>query len=518
MKVAAQEIEHSQVVLDIEVEKERLDKAVDQAYKRIVQRINVPGFRKGKAPRALVERMVGREALVEDAVEQLVPVVVEDAVKQQELKMVARPNLEVVSTEPLQVKATVPIQPKVELGDYKSLKIEATPAEVTDDQVERVVERLRDSHATWEPVERAVEQGDRVAIDVLAKAGETTIMESKDAEYVVDPEGPQPAEGFADAIVGMAAEESKHVTLKLPEEYRDKDLAGQDAEFDLTLHWVKAKILPPLDDDLPSVVGTEHESLQALRDAIKANLSAREEHERRMAHEEQVVNSVVEQATVDPPPQLVEEEAGRHVQQLAQNLERQGIPLQSYLRFTQKTEEQFRAEMMAQAERTVRRSEVLNAIALAEGIEVTDDEIREQLTAGLEDTNENRRLIRETMRREAVREQFAASIRRERAIRMLLETVGGVDFAALEAEAAAASTLSDEIDEAADELELDEVEDQMAVAEQAIEAYAEATGVSVEEAAHTLVAAAAAELEAELEEGAVDLDEKPAQATGDTSA
>ena len=122
MKVAAQEIEHSQVVLDIEVEDERLERAVDQAYKRIVQRINVPGFRKGKAPRALVERMVGREALVEDAVEKLIPEVIQDAVKQQELVMVARlreNDLEVVSTQPLQIKATVPVQPKVELGDYK---------------------------------------------------------------------------------------------------------------------------------------------------------------------------------------------------------------------------------------------------------------------------------------------------------------------------------------------------------------------------------------------------------------
>ena len=274
MKVAAQEIEHSQVVLDIEVEDERLERAVDQAYKRIVQRINVPGFRKGKAPRALVERMVGREALVEDAVEQLVPQVVEDAVKQQELVMVARlrqNDLEVVSMQPLQIKATVPVKPKVELGDYKSLKIEATPAEVTDEQVDAVVNRLRESHATWEPVERAAELGDRVAIDVLAKAGETTVMESKDAEYVISEDGPQPAEGFAQALVGMQAEESKTVTLKLPEEHRNKELAGQDAEFELTVHWVKAKILPELDDELPSTVGTEHESL----DAACARRSAR---------------------------------------------------------------------------------------------------------------------------------------------------------------------------------------------------------------------------------------------------
>jgi trigger factor len=517
VKVAAQEIENSQVVLDIEVEDERLERAVDQAYKRIVQRINVPGFRKGKAPRALVERMVGREALVEDAVEQLVPQVIEDAAKEQDLVVVARlrqDDLEIVSTQPLQIKATVPVQPKVELGDYKALKIEATPAEVTDEQVDAVVTRLRESHATWEPVERAVESGDRVAIDVLAKAGETTVMESKDAEFVVDADGPQPAEGFADAIIGMSAEESKSTTLKLPEEHRNKELAGQDAAFDITVHWVKAKVLPELDDSLPSTVGTEHETLEALRTAIRENLSAREEHERRVAHEEKVVDLVVEQATLELPPQLVEEEAARLVQQLAQNLERQGIPLQSYLRFTQKTEEQFRAEMMAQAERSVRRSEVLNAIAQAEGIEITDDEIRDTMAAGLDDSNESKRLLRESMRRQAVKDRFAASMKRERAVRMLLETVGGVDFAALEAEAAARaaesdSVLADPVEEAVEDVALEED----------IEAVAEAVAETLD--AEEAVAEAEAKVAAAEADVAKVVGDAPAtegKPSGDTSA
>jgi trigger factor len=502
VKVAAQEIENSQVVLDIEVEDERLERAVDQAYRRIVQRINVPGFRKGKAPRALVERMVGREALVEDAVEQLVPQVVEDAVKQQDLKMVARPNLEVLSTQPLQVKATVPVQPKVELGDYGSLKIEATPAEITDEQVDRVVGRLQESNATFEPVERAVELTDRVSIDLLVKAGETTVMESKDAEFVVDPEGIQPAEGFAEALVGQQPEETKTYTLKLPEDYRNKELAGQEAEFTVTVNWVKAKVLPPLDDDFASVIGSDFESMDALRTAVRENLSVREEHERRVAHEEQVIGAVVDQASVDLPPQLVEEEAGRLVQQLAQNLERQGIPLSTYLRFTQKTEEQFRAEMMAQAERSVRRSEVLNAVALAEGIDVTDDEIREQLELSMDDSNESRRLIRDSMRRPIVKERIAASMRRDRAVRLLLETVGGVDFAALGAEAAAADT--DAVAEAAGDVVLADPVDE-AVEE-----------VEIEELAEEIAEEVAAEMsEAEAVEGASS-EEKPRGAAGDT--
>jgi len=521
VKVAAQEIEHSQVVLDIEVEDERFERAVDQAYKRIVQRLNVPGFRKGKAPRALVERMVGREALVEDAVEKLVPQVIEDAVKQQELVMVARlreGDLEVVSTEPLQIKATVPVQPKIELGDYKSLKIEATPAEVTEEQVDAVIKRLQESNATQEPVERPVELTDLVSIDILAKAGDRVIIDQKDAEFPVDPERPQPfdAAGFAEAIVGQQIDETRTFTLKLAEDHRNEELAGQDVEFEVTLHGVKAKIVPPLDDEFPSLIGTEHDSLESLRTAIRENLTMREEHERRVAHEEEVINTVVEQASVDLPPQLVEEEAGRLIQQLAQNLERQGIPLQSYLRFTQKTDEQFRGEMMASAERSVRRSEVLNAVALAEGVEISDDEIREQLEAGLEDTNQNRRLVRDALKRPDVRERFASSLRRERAIRLLLETVGGVDFAALEAQAAAAQAGLDEaVDEVVGEAEaveqLEEIEEMLPKVTAAIEELAEAEGISPEAAAETVVGLAAAQLETELAVG-----EELAAADGET--
>lgn len=456
MKVAAQEIEHSQVVLDIEVEDERLERAVDQAYRRVVQRINVPGFRKGKAPRALVERMVGREALVEDAVEHLVPEVVEAAVKEQELTMVARPTLEVVSTAPLQVKATVPVQPKVELGDYKSLTIEAKPTDIQDEQVDQVVTRLQESNATWEPVERAVQMGDRVAIDVLGKAGETVIVDSKDAEYVVDAERPQPAEGFAEALVGMSADETKTVTLKLPEDYRDTDLAGSDAEFTFTVHWVKERNLPPLDDDFAATLGMDYATVDELKKAIRENLTTREDHERRLEHEEQVIQAVVDQATVDLPPQLTEEEADRLLQQTAQNLERQGIPLQSYLRFTQKSEEQFREELMTQAERNVRRTEVLNAVAQAEEIEIGDDEINAELAQSSDDPAEVRRLIREAQRRPVFKERIAAMMKRQRASRLLLETVGGVDFAALEAEVEAeAETLASDdalaVDDAVEE-------------------------------------------------------------------
>jgi trigger factor len=199
---------------------------------------------------------------------------------------------------------------------------------------------------------------------------------------------------------------------------------------------VKARSLPPLDDDFATTVGTEYNSIDELRGAIRENLQAREEHERRVAHEEQVIQAVVDQATVDLPPQMIEEETDRLYQQTAQSLERQGIPLTSYLRLTQKSDEQFREELTAQAERNVRQVEVMNAIADAEGIAVTDDEIRAEVMASAENEGERNRLVRETMRRPQVKERIAAALQRQRAVRLLLETVGGVDFDALEATSA----------------------------------------------------------------------------------
>ncbi len=463
MKVATQEIENRQVVLDIQVEDERVEKAVDQAYRRIVQRINVPGFRKGKAPRALVERMVGREALIEDAMEHLVPQVVQDAVKQQDLKMVARPTLEVVSTEPLQVKATVPVEPKVELGDYRSLSVPLEEPEVDEEQVEGVVERLREANATWEPVERPVRMGDRVAIDVTARVGETVVIESTDAEYVVDAEGSQPAEGFADELVEMKPEEEKTFTLTLPEDWRNKEQAGQPADFTVRVHWVKEKRLPELDDAFASTVGNDYETMDQVRAAIRMDLSERQATTLRNEHAENVIQAVVDQATVEVPPQLVEEEANRIAQEYAQTLERQGIPFQQFLRFTQKTEDQFRSEMLAQGEKNVRRTEVLNAVAAAEGIDVTDDELREELLRDLGEQANAERIVRDALRRPEIRERVAGILRRRQAARLLMKTVGGID----EAAEAVGNTLDGTDDDAAaaDEVEREIVADDAEAAE-----------------------------------------------------
>jgi trigger factor len=235
------------MVLEIEVDDERLQRALDQAYRRIVGRINVPGFRKGRAPRPLVERMVGREALVEDAVEHLVPQVYQDALKEQQITPAGQPSVEVTSTEPLQFKATVPLEPSVTVGDYQSVAVNREPVVVEAQEVEDVIDRMREAHATWAPVERAAQVGDRAGLDVHATRLGRTIIDSKDAEFILDPGGSEPIPGFSEQLVGMQADEER--AFSLGGEASDEEEAPPATEFTVRLHWVKERELPVLDDE-----------------------------------------------------------------------------------------------------------------------------------------------------------------------------------------------------------------------------------------------------------------------------
>jgi len=203
VKVSSTELPPRQVSLAIEVEQERLDHAMDDAFRRLAGRVDVPGFRRGKAPRSMVERMIGRERIVEEALDRLVPEVVTEAIEQEKVEPYTRPRVESIEFDPLRLKAIVGLAPKVELGDYKDgLQVPPEEAKVEDEQIDSVIQRLRDSYAQWAPVERPVKLGDRVGLDLRADVEdqEKPLLDSKDAEYVVDTEGAQPAPGFAEQL------------------------------------------------------------------------------------------------------------------------------------------------------------------------------------------------------------------------------------------------------------------------------------------------------------------------------
>ena len=381
MKVSTTQLPPRQVSLAIEVEDERFQRAVEDAYRRLAGRVDVPGFRRGKAPRQMVERYLGRDRVIEDALDRLVPEVVNEAIKQEGVEAFTRPRVESIDLDPLRVKATVPLAPRVELGDYKSqVRVPTEEPAIDPEQVDSVIERLRESHAQWVPVERAVQIGDRVGIDLHGVVSESgrELLDSKDAEYVVDPEGAQPAPGFAEHLVGTSAGEEKSFALTLPDDYRDEDLRGQPVDFTVKLHWVKAKELPPIDDELAQQVG-DYPDVGTLRTTIAGQLREREEERIRQQLETSALDKLVEISTVEFPPQLIEHQTDHMLEQFARNVEQQGLQLEQYLRLTGKDADGFRQEVRGEAETRVRRSLALDAFADAEQINVEDQEVEDEV-------------------------------------------------------------------------------------------------------------------------------------------
>jgi len=378
VKVTASEIEGSQVVLDMEIEQERLDKAVERAYRSLASRVNVPGFRRGKAPRGMVERLIGRDTIIQEAIEILIPEVYKEAVRETGIEPVAEPKLDIVSAEPLSVKATVPVRPKVELGDYRSIRQSLEVPEVTDEQVDRTIERLRDAHATWTVAEREAREGDLVTMDIKIRVDDRTLMDRQGVNVILNPEQPIVAPGAVEQILGMTAGERKAFDVTMPQDFPDKEVAGKDAVFEVGITEVKEKHLPSLDDEFARTVG-EFADLEALRQAVRKELEEQAAEAARHNLEESVLAAVIDQAKADPPTPWVEEQARAIRADTERTLGRQGLSLEQFLDISNRSEESFEEEAMSAARAQLKRTLVLDAIADIEGIEVSDEELEPEL-------------------------------------------------------------------------------------------------------------------------------------------
>jgi trigger factor len=429
VKISSQELESSQVVLEIEVDPPRVERAMDQAYRRVAGRLRVPGFRPGKAPRPLVERMVGRESLLEDAIEHLVPEIYREAVQEQSLRPIEDAEFEVLETDPLRIKATVPVRPEVQLGDYRGLRRELTVPEVTDEQVATVLDQLRESHATWVPVERPVQLGDRVAMDVHGTANDQPLVDRDDVEYVVRAEDQRPVPGFAERLVGLSAGEEKSFTLPMPDDFEDKEVAGKEASFQVKVGWVKEKQLPELDDAFASTVGS-FSTLDELKAQVREELQSGAEATARRELQDGVVEAVVGVAKLDLPPQAITRQAARLRQQLSDTLDNQGISVEQYRQITGKTAAEFDEELETQARRDLTRLFVLDAIADAEEVSVDAVEVEAEMRRAAGDGPNAARELRQALARPETRNRFEALIRERKTIERLVElATGGTDGA-----------------------------------------------------------------------------------------
>ena len=396
MKVTSERLPNSQVLLNIEVDQETLDKSVERAYRRLVNQVAIPGFRRGKAPRHLVERYVGKEALLQEGVEQLIPDVYRRAVEEAGIQPVDQPEFNIAQMEPLVIKATVPVEPAVELGDYHSTSLAPVEVAIGEQQVSDLIERMREQHAEWVPVERPVREGDRVTVDVEAITGIPTfytasgepmlqlgggqrVLSETGMELEVEREGKTPVPGFALELIGIAPGSEKKFQLTLPQEFENKEAAGKNAIFRVVVHAVKEKSVPALDDEFAKTVG-EFETLDALRADIRERLQAGLRQEASRHFENAVIQAAVDRSRVELPPSLVERELDRMLDELKATLSAQNVSMEEYLSVTGRAnEEELHSQLRPEAERRVRTYFTLNAIGRAEGIEVSPEEIEQEI-------------------------------------------------------------------------------------------------------------------------------------------
>lgn len=425
MKVTREKTESSQAFLRIEMEPAEVEESLEQSYQRLAKKANIPGFRKGKAPRAVLERYIGKDSLLEDALNNLLPQAYEKALKEQEIEAIANPSIEIAQTDPVVFKATVPLKPTIELGDYQQIRLTPEPVELTEDEVNTMIEQLRRQHATWEPVERPADFDDLVALDIESHIEEKPFINQQGVQYQILHDQPLPVPGFAEQLSGMKGGEEKEFKLQLPEDYSRAELAGKEAQFKVKVSEIKQQRLPELDDEFATLVNPDLKTLDSLRERISANLRLMAEEKAKREFEERVVEAVVESSQVEFPPVLVEMEIARLLDQQARQLQTSDIGLEEYLKRVGKTEEELREELRPLATKRVTGSLVLGRIAEEEKIEVSDAEINAELENMVQSVAGNKDEVKKRLDSPQVRDSIGQLLMTRKTIQRLVEIAGG---------------------------------------------------------------------------------------------
>ena len=423
MKVSTEPMENSQVALNVEMEAPEVDKYLEKAYNRLVGKISVPGFRKGKTPRAILERHIGKEALLQEALDLLVPEVYEEAVESQEIDAIAQPQIEIVQTEPVIFKAIVPLRPTVKLGDYGKISIESEPVEIKDEEVEATIEQLRQQHAVLLPVDRPVQFGDTVTIDIEGEGEGKPFPMRKDLVYEVVKDARLPLPGFAEKLEGMGKDEERSFQLSYPPDYEMKELAGQEHSFKVTVTEVKEKELPEINDEFAKALGSE--DLASLRQQIATNLKTRAGDRARLELEQKAVDAAVELSEMEYPPVLVDREIDRLLNEEARGFAEGIAGLENYLKSLDKTMDDHREELRPIADRLVVRSLVLEKITEAEKSEVGTPEIDEEIDKMVKHAGEKAEELRNLFGLPQARESIKQSLITRKTVDRLVQIASG---------------------------------------------------------------------------------------------
>ena len=416
MKVTTEKMDRCQVALIVEVEPDEMEESRTAVHHRLANKISIPGFRKGKAPRAILEQHLGRDALTQEALEHLVPRLYKQAVESQGLQPIAPPQVEITQDEPVVFRALLSLKPKVELGDYHSIRLKPGTVTIGDKEVEAALERIRHEQAVLNPVDRLVRFDDFVTLDVEASIEDTSVLNHKGVTYEVSRNSDLPLPGFADNVVGMEKNQEKVFTLSIPKDHRVEKFSGKECLCKVTVSEVKEREMLELSDELAQSMG--HESLAFLREKVTAELKVGAEEESRAQLRQEALDALVQLSAVDYPPVLEQ----REIEQLLQDQARRFgyVEVEDYLKRAGKTREELEQELRPLAAKRVTNALALDRVAEQEEIEISASEVDNRAEEVKKDSADKEK-AQQFLSLPQVRESIEQSLRTEKTLDRLMQ-------------------------------------------------------------------------------------------------
>ena len=383
MSLQVEKLEKNMAKLTIEVSAEELEKAIEDAYQKNKNKISIPGFRKGKAPRKMIENMYGREVFYEDAANALIPDAYEKALEECEEEIVSSPKVDVVQLEsgkPFIFTAEVALKPEVTLGKYKGVKVEKADTAVTEEEVEAEIKKEQEKNSrTVDVTDRAVQKDDVATIDFEGFVDGVAFEGGKGADYPLTIGSGTFIPGFEDALIGAEIGRETEVNVTFPEDYQAAELAGKPAVFKCTVKKLQEKQIPALAEDFVSEVSDESDTVEEYKEEIRKNLSDKKEADAKNAKEDAVIDAIIEDAKMEIPDAMVETQQRQLLQDYAQRMQAQGISMEQYMQFTGLTSQALMEQVKPQALKRIQSRLVLEAVVAAENLTATEEDFEEEV-------------------------------------------------------------------------------------------------------------------------------------------
>ena len=436
MNVTKDSVTTTEVTLTISMDADDEEPFLNRSFRRVASRVRIPGFRPGKAPRSVIENHLGREALVHEALDFMIPESLDQVLKDEDIQAFMEPKLEVLDMAPVSFKAVVPLEPVVELGDFQSIRLEKEPIEITDEQVDHVLEDLRFEAAPWEPVERPLAFGDLVSMNVKGTIEGEDVIDDNGIDFIPQVDNDLPFPGFSVYLEGMTEGQSKEFILPVPDDYPQETYAGKECRFNVEVLSLKEKILADLDDEFAKGVREGFESLEALTDHVRQRLNDEGEVAETRRLEASSLEQIKKLAKIEASELVYQRELDLMYEERERSMQNQRMDMELYLSYLGQTEEELREQMKPQAEERLNTMLILRKLADVENIEIDDEDVEAEIDNLISSTGgESETAMKQALSTENAKESIRSSLMNRKIMARLVGISQGEESASPVAEA-----------------------------------------------------------------------------------